>query len=202
MANKDHSLDKRIVKAAYEEFLSLGFKDASLHKIAENAGVTTGAIYTRYKNKDALFTSLLQDFIPTMNRLFAPAAQEYAKAAEVCTPEALLEAIAFEDQIYFRLLTGYYEECVLFFCRSDGSSTEQLLNAIMQSKTEQTVEFLSRCCAKKPNADSIRLLLGSQFWYFRQLLNARLDMDRTLECLKEILDFTDAGWKRLLEKLQ
>lgn len=27
------------------------------------AGVTTGAIYTRYKNKDALFVALLQDFL-------------------------------------------------------------------------------------------------------------------------------------------
>ena len=55
MANKDHSLDDGIIQAAYFEFLSCGFQKASLHKIAEKAGVTTGAIYTRYKNKDALF---------------------------------------------------------------------------------------------------------------------------------------------------
>ena len=60
MANKDHSLDDGIIQAAYSEFLAYGFQKASLHKIAEKAGVTTGAIYTRYKNKDALFASLLQ----------------------------------------------------------------------------------------------------------------------------------------------
>ena len=62
MANKDHSLEDGIVQAAYSEFLTYGFQKASLHKIADKAGVTTGAIYTRYKNKDALFASLLQDF--------------------------------------------------------------------------------------------------------------------------------------------
>ena len=62
MANRDHSLDDGIIQAAYSEFLAYGFQKASLHKIAEKAGVTTGAIYTRYKNKDALFASLLQDF--------------------------------------------------------------------------------------------------------------------------------------------
>ena len=63
MANRDHSLDDGIIQAAYAEFLAYGFQKASLHKIAEKAGVTTGAIYTRYKNKDALFVSLLQDFL-------------------------------------------------------------------------------------------------------------------------------------------
>ena len=63
MANRDHSLEDGIVQAAYSEFLTYGFQKASLHKIADKAGVTTGAIYTRYKNKDALFGSLLQDFL-------------------------------------------------------------------------------------------------------------------------------------------
>ena len=67
MANKDHSLEDGIVQAAYSEFLTYGFQKASLHKIADKAGVTTGAIYTRYKNKDALFGSLLQDFLIRMH---------------------------------------------------------------------------------------------------------------------------------------
>lgn len=73
MANKDHSLDDGIIRAAYDEFLACGFEKASLHKIAEKANVTTGAIYTRYKNKDALFVSLLQDFLSVMEAAFAPA---------------------------------------------------------------------------------------------------------------------------------
>ncbi len=47
MANRDHSLEDGIVQAAYSEFLTYGFQKASLHKIADKAGVTTGAIYTQ-----------------------------------------------------------------------------------------------------------------------------------------------------------
>ena len=54
MAVKDHSLDDKIIRAAQSEFLKHGFQKASLHKIAELAGITTGAVYTRYKHKDAL----------------------------------------------------------------------------------------------------------------------------------------------------
>ena len=127
MANKDHSLDDGIIQAAYSEFLSCGFQKASLHKIAEKAGVTTGAIYTRYKNKDALFVSLLQNFFETIQILFAPIADEYEKAKHSTKPEDILRTINAEESIYFRLLTEYYDDCTLFFRRSDGSSVEIIL---------------------------------------------------------------------------
>ena len=201
IAHKDHSLDDGIVRAAYEEFLSHGFQKASLHTIAEKAGVTTGAIYTRYKNKDALFVSLLQDFMRELEEAFAPAVQEYEKARQAGTTETLLRAIAFEESIYIKLLTEHYDECTLFFSRSDGSSVEAMLSGLMDQKTAQTVEFFQRICGKTPNGDAIQLLMGSQFWYFRQLLNEHLEEDKMFDCLHTLLGFFDAGWRQLCDSL-
>ena len=202
LANRDHSLDDGIVCAAREEFLSCGFQKASLHKIAEKAGVTTGAIYTRYKNKDALFVSLLQSFLEELHTIFSPVAAEYEKAEQIGTTEALLAAIDFEEHLYIELLHTHYDACTLFFSRSDGSSMETMLNELMRQKTEQTVAFFSRVYGKEPNADAIRLLMGSQFWYFRQLLHEHLAEDRMLACLYTLLDFCNAGWRQLCDTLQ
>ena len=201
MAKKTHSLDDGVMQAAYSEFLAYGFQKASLHKIAEKAGVTTGAIYTRYKNKDALFVSLLQDFFETMRVLFAPVAEEYEKAKRSAQPDDILRAIKAEEKIYFRLLTEHYDECTLFFCRSDGSSVETMLGTLMDHKTEQTVEFFSHIYGKEPNADAIRLLMGSQFWYFRQLLDQHMEKDRMFACLQAVLNFTNTGWRQLCDAL-
>ena len=201
MANRDHSLDDGIIQAAYSEFLAYGFQKASVHKIAEKAGVTTGAIYTRYKNKDALFASLLQDFFGTMKTLFTPIAEEYEKAKHSAQPEDILRAINAEERIYFQLLIGHYDDCSLFFCRSDGSSVETMLHELMDQKAEQTVEFFSQLYGKKPNADAIRLLMGAQFWYFRQLLDKHLEEDEMFACLQAVLDFTNAGWRQLCDSL-
>lgn len=202
MTTKNHSLDDGIVRAAYAEFLERGFREASLHKIAENAGVTTGAIYTRYKNKDALFVSLLRDFYGEMEEIFAPTVREYEKARQAGTTEALLAAIDFEERTYFRLLTERYDDCTLFFSRSDGSSVETMLQELMERKTEQTVEFFRQVYGKAPNADALRLLMGSQFWYFRQLLDKRLEEDAMFACLQTILDFTNAGWRQFCDTLK
>ena len=163
---------------------------------------TTGAIYTRYKNKDALFASLLQDFFETMQVLFAPIAEEYEKAKCSAQPDDILRAINAEEQVYFQLLTEHCNDCTLFFCRSDGSSMETVLHKLMDQKAEQTVEFFSHIYGKAPNADAIRLLMGSQFWYFRQLLDQHMEEGRMLTCLQAVLDFTNAGWRQLCDTLQ
>ena len=53
-------------------------------------------------------------------------------------------------------------------------------------KAEQTVEFFSHIYGKAPNADAIRLLMGSQFWYFRQLLDQHMEEGRMLTCLQAV----------------
>ena len=85
---------------------------------------------------------------------------------------------------------------------SDGSLIEAALHELMDRKAEQTVEFFSHIYGKAPNADAIRLLMGSQFWYFRQLLDQHMEEDGMLTCLQAVLDFTNAGWRQLCDTLQ
>lgn len=44
-----------LLEAGKKVFLEMGFRDASLRKIASQLGVTTGAIYRYYTDKEALF---------------------------------------------------------------------------------------------------------------------------------------------------
>ena len=55
MAVRDTSIDPRLLASAREEFKKQGFIKADLKTICENAGVTTGAVYKRYKGKEELW---------------------------------------------------------------------------------------------------------------------------------------------------
>ena len=52
---------KRLQKCALEEFLEKGFMKASLRSIYKKAGVTTGALYFFFEDKDDLFVSLVKE---------------------------------------------------------------------------------------------------------------------------------------------
>ena len=63
MAVPDHSIDPRIFESARKEFLNNGFEKASLKAICEGAGVTTGALYKRYKGKEDLFCAVVDQTV-------------------------------------------------------------------------------------------------------------------------------------------
>ena len=70
MATLDKSLDPKILSAAKEEFLKKGFEKASLREICKNAGVSTGAVYTRYNSKEELFEELVKDTLLKIDEKF------------------------------------------------------------------------------------------------------------------------------------
>ncbi|MCR5825646.1 MAG: TetR/AcrR family transcriptional regulator [Oscillospiraceae bacterium] len=65
----DKSINPRILQSAREEFLSKPYERVSLREICQKAGVTTGAFYNRYKNKEGLFDALVAPTLETLKTL-------------------------------------------------------------------------------------------------------------------------------------
>jgi AcrR family transcriptional regulator len=63
-----------LVQAAYSVFTDRGFHGASLEDISLAAGCTTGAVYSRFGGKDALFLAVLDDHIERRLRVYLEAA--------------------------------------------------------------------------------------------------------------------------------
>lgn len=59
---------KRILEAATKEMLKVGYQEASMRKIAADAGVTAGALYKHFPGKKEIFEAICDDVI---NQLFA-----------------------------------------------------------------------------------------------------------------------------------
>jgi AcrR family transcriptional regulator len=60
MSTPDKSIDPRLLASAEAEFAKQGFIKAELKTICDNAGITTGALYKRYKGKEDLFCAVVE----------------------------------------------------------------------------------------------------------------------------------------------
>ena len=67
MSVRDESIDPRLLESARKEFMEHGFLKAELKTICDNAGVTTGAVYKRYKGKEELFCAVVKDTADTLD---------------------------------------------------------------------------------------------------------------------------------------
>jgi AcrR family transcriptional regulator len=64
-----------LIEAARKVFTERGFHSASLEDISLAAGRTTGAVYSRFGGKDALFLAVLDDHIERRVRVYLEAAE-------------------------------------------------------------------------------------------------------------------------------
>jgi AcrR family transcriptional regulator len=68
MAKQIEGVYERILESAKKEFLDKGYIDASLRTIAANAGTSTNSIYVRFRDKEGLFSAIVE---PVMNGLLS-----------------------------------------------------------------------------------------------------------------------------------
>ena len=86
MQNTDMTTQERILASAKTEFLKKGFLGASLRNIVKTAGVTTGAFYGYYSNKEALFSALVEPHAAAVMGQFMQAKDHFAQLPDAQQP--------------------------------------------------------------------------------------------------------------------
>ena len=106
MAESSAETKKKLLESAKKEFLEKGFMGASLRTIAANAGVTTGAMYRHFKDKDAFFCALVDEAIATSTKAVMLANSE--NHAGLDRPH-MKEHMELEEQSVIEFLDYMYE---------------------------------------------------------------------------------------------
>ncbi len=199
MALRDHSLDGKIITAARAEFLDKGYAGASLRKIAEKAGVTVGAIQTRYRSKDELFVSLLRPLLDGIEALFQSTRADYCTGADGDFLSGLKAAMRHESAAILRLIFDHYEAAVLLLCRSGGSSLEHCFDAIVRSKIEESIAFFRRAGFAGADERLLGLLISAQFDSYRGIVAECPDRETAERYMEPLMTYHFGGWAALFD---
>ncbi|MEZ6186544.1 MAG: TetR/AcrR family transcriptional regulator [Planctomycetota bacterium] len=105
---------RRVEDAALVRFQTRGFHGTGLREIAEEAGVSLGAIYTYYPSKEALFDALLERLHAAFAAQDSPLADYFAQCRFPHDLEALGQAIGRTVEAHRDYLTLIYVDMVEF----------------------------------------------------------------------------------------
>lgn len=199
MAVRDHTLDKKIEQAAFTEFLENGFQNTTMRKIADRAGLTTGALYVRFENKDKLFCSLLTDVCLAVQHEFDVLRSMYYNAGSGRFSD-FQQAMKTESEMILRLIFDNYDAFTLLLCRSDGSSLENFFDTVVKEKTEETLIFLKKYEADILNPIAVQLIISSQFALYRQIIRNGYSKQKAKDCMSIVMDYCAGGWERILNR--
>ena len=200
---------KEILKAAKEEFLSLGYIDASMRNIAKKAKLTTGSLYYRFLDKaemlDAVVGNEAEGLLATFKQIQNNFAKKEIKRKKEIKNQINEMTIYTENGLHILLnyIYDHYDAFKIIVCKSKGSKYEFYLDSLVDVEVENTYRFINELKAKnikvkEPSEDLIHILCTSFFASIFEVVHHDMKKEEALKYADEIYAFNQAGWSVLL----
>ena len=138
MAKQIEGVYEAILSCAKKEFLEKGYKDASLRVIAQEAGTSTGSIYTRFGDKEGLFEAIVGPAAGQLTEMFLKIQKDFHNLNED-TQRAEMGKYTSEHQIdMLDLIYDHFDEFRLLLDCAEGS-TEQVIISVPKKLFKRAV---------------------------------------------------------------
>ena len=202
MKNEKETKSK-ILASAKKEFMKKGYLQASLRTICKEAGVTTGALYFFFRDKEDLFASLVEE---PLNQLYEMMNHHYAdeitqmKDSFTIKEDFTDDFEAAEQIIHYLYL--YNEEFHLILIKSQGSRYESSVDKFVEI-TENHYRILydriSELTGKKKVDDYIiHWMAHMQIDVFVHMLTHVESEEAALKHMDTIIKYLTTGWLGML----
>ncbi|MCR5763264.1 MAG: TetR/AcrR family transcriptional regulator [Treponema sp.] len=207
MQNEKETKEK-LMKSAKAEFMEKGYMSASLRTICKKAGVTTGALYFFFKDKEDLFASLVQEPLDKMMKIITDHYESETDHIFEHIKDSDSENIEFADDFVasskaIKLLYSYYDEMILLIAKSQGSRFENSMDKFVSITEKHYTKISEIICTNKnmPNMDAnvIHWISHVHIEAFAYLLTHVKSEDEAEKILPHIIKYLTGGWYRLYD---
>ena len=183
MLTTETGTQTRILAAAKTEFLEKGFRNASLRTIVKLAGVTTGAFYGYYSNKEALFSALVEPHAAAIMGKFMQVQDHFAQLPD----EEQMQQMGMESGACFDWMIDYLYE---------DSNHEVEVEA-----TFQFLKTLHRLGKAVPQIDRqlCHIVSSGMFSGVFEIVVHDMTKENAKNYISALRRFYQAGWAELMQ---
>ncbi len=190
----------KILRAAKQEFFTNGFADTNVRAIAEKAGVTTGALYNLFDNKDGIFEALVSgvfdEFLAIVTHHDVFGAENFGmKTSDL---SAIIELSQYR---FLKMVDFFYDNwdaMKLIVCCSKGSSYEHIFDKAIDVTERETLQWLKQDGVKMSRRIRffIHVMVTSHFENLKEIFYHNLKKSEAIEYILDFNVYHCAGWKQ------
>lgn len=181
-----------LLRAGKQEFLNKGYAKADLRSICRAAGVTTGAFYVSFPNKEALLAALVDPVIAEYQTLCRTVSQR-----EIEQPDT-----AEENEVQLiQFFAAHREEGLILLEKSAGSRYADFRSVVEAQMREAFRSYFARYLGEEPDPELIRILVAMRLQGYLELFKGDYSMETRTELARAVGIHADAGTRRLIEYL-
>lgn len=185
--------EQKLIKSGKEEFLKKGYAKANLRDICKNAGVTTGAFYFSFENKEALLSAIL-----------APVITDYEKMCSTFARREEDDPNTADDneRQMMEYLSEHRTEAIILMEKSAGSRYEKFRPQISQQMQAAFTSYFTKFMGSTPDAELIRILVTMRLQGYMELIKGDYTVEERVRLAREIGIHADAGTTALIKYLK
>ena len=201
LADKDElNTRAKILRAAKQEFFTNGFADTNVRTIAEKAGVTTGALYNLFDNKDGIFEALVSgvfdEFLNIIMNHDVVGAENFDMKMS-----GLSAIIELSQRRFLRMIDFFYDNwdaMKLIVCCSKGSAYEHIFDKAIDITERETFQWLKQDGVKMSRRIRffIHVMVTSHFENLKEIFYHNLKKSEAVEYVLDFNIYHCAGWKQ------
>ena len=135
---------KRIIKAATAEFLEYGFEGASMRRIAENSDITAGALYKHFKNKEDMFSALVEPTINELLQIFDKMQKESLELLPKVGINEIWKDYGGDAALFMKFIYAHFCAFKLIVCCSHGTKYDTFIHDVAIMEEKSTTMFIER----------------------------------------------------------
>ena len=198
---EDKETRKKLLDSAKQEFLDKGYMKASLRTICKNVGVTTGALYFFFQDKEDLLRQLVE--VP-LQRLASLIQSHLSDEQNMDTAFVSLGDDSEDIQAAREIVHFMYQHSDIFqilLTKSQGSVYEDIVSRFADWGEQHYNVLAEMTAAKlgvsKPDHYMIHWMAHMQVDAFIHLFTHEPDEEKAVSHMEEIVVYLVSGWNGL-----
>lgn len=199
----NEKLAAELLEAGKKEFLERGFQGASMRSIAASLGVTTGALYRYYTDKEAMFDALVEDPAKVLETSYREQQQNYADQPLQSQLDGLPEISDGSAAWMMNYIYDHFDAFKLIACCSAGTRYEHYIDTLIDIESESGRRLIDRMKeegvpVQEMDDELIHILSSALFNGMFETVRRDMPREKAMQHMCSLRDFYSAGWFKIL----
>ena len=182
-----------IIRAGKQEFLKYGYKGASLRNICKQAGVTTGAFYFQFENKEQLLDEILRPVITYFSAMVQKSTMQEFEGDS---------SSADGDEQMLEMLWNYKEECQILLEGTAGTAYEKVFEELQEGLRQGFLLFFGKYGISDVDEKLLDVIVRMRVESYLTIIRKEYTLEETKKLARQIGIYCDAGFEALVRQLK
>ncbi|MCR5268694.1 MAG: TetR/AcrR family transcriptional regulator [Lachnospiraceae bacterium] len=192
---------EKIIQAAYDEFLSYGFQDASMRRIAGACNMSASGLYKHFPSKEEMFAALVDPVIEGFMDLYHTVEEEYFGKIDFVGTENAWQGQG-EPVRTMQYIYDHIDEFRLIICKARGTKYESFPHDIAMLEEDATLRYIKELkkkgyTVKNVSRKEFHLLLTAYVEALFQAVAHDFTRKEAMHYAKTIETFYGNSWNEL-----